>query len=66
MKIPTLNKVTNSEHNHGMQEGLIHLHAGSMETNSITFTPIEKGTYEFLCTVPGHKELGMVGKIIVK
>lgn len=24
------------------------------------------GTYEFLCTIPGHKESGMVGKLVVK
>lgn len=24
------------------------------------------GTYDFFCSVPGHKEAGMVGKLIVK
>jgi plastocyanin len=32
-----------------------------------TFTaPSQAGTYDFWCTVPGHKELGMVGKLEVK
>lgn len=32
-----------------------------------TFTaPSQAGSYDFLCTVPGHKELGMVGKLEVK
>lgn len=33
---------------------------------SVTFTPAKKGTYEFVCTVPGHKEAGMKGVLIVK
>ncbi|MDW8060067.1 MAG: cupredoxin domain-containing protein [Thermomicrobium sp.] len=32
-----------------------------------TFTaPSQAGTYDFWCTVAGHKELGMVGKLEVK
>ncbi len=32
-----------------------------------TFTaPSQAGTYDFWCTVPGHQELGMVGKLEVK
>lgn len=32
-----------------------------------TFTaPSQAGTYDTWCTVPGHKELGMVGKLEVK
>ncbi len=30
------------------------------------FIPGEPGTYYYICTVPGHRELGMVGKIIVE
>jgi nitrite reductase (NO-forming) len=29
------------------------------------FIPAEEGTYYYICTVPGHREQGMVGKIIV-
>ena len=35
-------------------------------TNFLTFTPTKPGTYEFFCTVPGHKEAGMVGTMVVK
>ncbi|MDR7484031.1 MAG: cupredoxin domain-containing protein [Armatimonadota bacterium] len=31
-----------------------------------TFTPARKGRFEFWCTVPGHKEVGMKGVLIVK
>ncbi|MEX0656016.1 MAG: plastocyanin/azurin family copper-binding protein [Nitrosopumilaceae archaeon] len=29
------------------------------------FIPTEEGTYYYICTVPGHREQGMVGKIII-
>lgn len=32
----------------------------------LTFVPGTPGTYEFFCTVAGHKEAGMVGTLIVK
>jgi uncharacterized cupredoxin-like copper-binding protein len=33
---------------------------------STTFTPARKGPLEFFCTVPGHKEVGMKGILLVK
>lgn len=27
---------------------------------------LEAGTYEIFCSIPGHKEAGMVGKLVVK
>lgn len=35
-------------------------------TGSVTFTPDKAGEFEVICDVPGHKEAGMVGTIIVK
>jgi uncharacterized cupredoxin-like copper-binding protein len=35
------------------------------QTASIELTPTAKGTYEFVCTVPGHKEAGMRGTLTV-
>jgi uncharacterized cupredoxin-like copper-binding protein len=32
----------------------------------LEFTPTEVGTYEFYCTVTGHKEAGMVGQLVVE
>lgn len=31
----------------------------------LEFTPTEAGEYEYYCTVPGHKEAGMVGTLVV-
>ena len=36
------------------------------ETNGANFTAPPAGAYVFLCTVPGHQEAGMVGKLIVR
>lgn len=35
------------------------------ESGSSTFVPTSEGTFYYICTVPGHREMGMVGKIIV-
>jgi len=40
---------------------VLHVAVQPNETNQLTFTPTKPGTYEFYCTVPGHKEAGMVG-----
>ena len=29
-------------------------------------TPMKSGTYQLYCSIPGHKESGMIGKIVVK
>ena len=57
--------IMGSKHNHGGKKDLLHLHATSENTETLTFTLTESGVYEFYCTVPGHKELGMVGQFIV-
>ncbi|MFC5591649.1 plastocyanin/azurin family copper-binding protein [Sporosarcina soli] len=65
IKVPSLPIDNGSEHNHGTGNNVIHLHASPKSTETLTFTPTESGVYEFICTVPGHKESGMVGKFIV-
>lgn len=39
--------------------------AGAGEKASIEFAPDKPGVYEIVCTLPGHKSAGMVGKIEV-
>jgi uncharacterized cupredoxin-like copper-binding protein len=36
------------------------------QTATFEFTPTQAGTFNFICDVPGHKEAGMVGKIVVQ
>jgi uncharacterized cupredoxin-like copper-binding protein len=42
----------------------IKLHTTPGETKSTT-AELKAGSYEFYCSIPGHKEAGMVGKLTV-
>ncbi len=44
---------------------LIHLHAGPKGTDAGTYQLDTPGSYEVLCTIPGHTEAGMVGTLVV-
>lgn len=44
---------------------LIHLHAGPKGSDAGTYQLDKPGTYDVLCTIPGHTEAGMVGKLVV-
>ena len=46
-------------------EGVVAAHAEPGTTATVIFTPTEVGEYELACTIPGHKEAGMVGKLVV-
>jgi len=35
------------------------------QTTTLEFTPTAAGTFEYVCTIPGHKEAGMKGTINV-
>lgn len=41
------------------------VHTTANEVGSIVFKANKKGTYNFYCTISGHKEAGMVGTLIV-
>jgi uncharacterized cupredoxin-like copper-binding protein len=53
-------------HEMGHDEPQLHVAATAGTSNTIEFTPTTPGTYEFFCTVAGHKDAGMVGTLIVK
>ncbi len=58
--------VTDGEHgNEHDSDAALAVHADAGDDSSITFVANEAGTYEFYCTVPGHKDSGMVGTLIV-
>jgi uncharacterized cupredoxin-like copper-binding protein len=43
----------------------LHVAALGGASATLDFTPTKPGTYEFWCTVPGHKEAGMTGTLVV-
>lgn len=44
----------------------VHIHIMENTTGSGTFAASAAGTFEYSCSVPGHKELGMVGTLTVQ
>jgi uncharacterized cupredoxin-like copper-binding protein len=56
-----------SEHNFTVTE--LNATSGNVppgETRTFTFNSGAPGEYQFFCSIPGHKEAGMVGKLIVQ
>ncbi|WP_236841198.1 cupredoxin domain-containing protein [Brevibacillus formosus] len=57
---------SSKEHHHGTKaEGVVHLHAKPGESVESVWRILEEGTYEFYCTIPGHKESGMSGRLLL-
>lgn len=55
------------EHNFTVDEADVDYSVASGESDEFTFTaPSEAGEYEIYCKVPGHREAGMVAKLIVE
>ncbi|WP_238579148.1 cupredoxin domain-containing protein [Neobacillus niacini] len=67
-EIPFVKKDDGEGHQHGHTEteADFHLHAPAKKQTKVTFTPLREGTYSFYCTIPGHKENGMTGILIVQ
>jgi uncharacterized cupredoxin-like copper-binding protein len=66
-KIPAKVKEEHSDmHDMGGKMPDLHVSVDAGKTGEVTFTPTEAGTYTFYCTVPGHKDAGMQGKLVVK
>ncbi len=56
------------EHDSGAQVSLqpLHIAAEANDHGELVFQATEAGEYEFYCSVPGHREAGMVGTIIIE
>lgn len=52
-------------HHAGATPDMLVVHVTASGNGSITFHTDEKGTFAFYCTIPGHKDAGMVGKMTV-
>ena len=65
----TVNLVNNgaAAHNFTIEElGVSSGDYAAGQTGTVEFTaPAEPGKYEYVCTIPGHREAGMVGTLIV-
>ncbi|WP_101842567.1 plastocyanin/azurin family copper-binding protein [Halobacillus sp. Marseille-P3879] len=54
-------EMTAGGHSHDNANPNIHLHTNGGESQTVSFIAAESGTYQFICTLPGHKEAGMFG-----
>ena len=52
-------------HHAGVTPSTFIVHTMANENGSITFRTEQKGTYQFYCSLPGHKDAGMVGEMTV-
>ncbi len=50
----------------GASEAAVHAAVQAGSSTTLELTVSEPGTYTFFCSVPGHKEAGMIGELIVK
>lgn len=55
-----------AEHDMAGMETTLHAAVEPGQESTIEFKATQAGTYTFNCSVAGHKEAGMVGKLIVK
>jgi len=61
----TVTNVGNVQHTFTIPDLEVNLILASGQTLTADFTPTESGSFELLCTVPGHKEAGMVATVEV-
>lgn len=50
---------------HAIEKGNLHIHVKPGQHDSLTFKPLESGSFSYWCTLPGHKEAGMAGSFTV-
>ncbi len=66
-KVEVMSMQEGAAHDTGDMESqmTMHMAVDASTTETLEFTPTDTGTYEFYCSVEGHKAAGMVGKLIV-
>ena len=64
----TINLVNSGALTHSFDIDELNVHSGDYaagQSGTVTFNSGAPGEYEFYCAIPGHRESGMAGKIIV-
>lgn len=69
MSLPMTGMRSQSAGSHDMggrvNEPQLHVTATSGKNGWVEFTPMQAGTYDVFCTVPGHREAGMTAQLVV-
>jgi uncharacterized cupredoxin-like copper-binding protein len=53
------------DHSFVIDELDINVHLSPGEIDNFSFVLNEAGNYDFICGIPGHEEVGMVGEIVI-
>ena len=64
----TINLVNSGALTHSFDIDELNVHSGDYaagQSGTVTFNSGAPGEYEFYCAIPGHREVGMAGKLIV-
>ena len=56
----------NAPHSFDIDALHVHVPAAPGEQRLVRFTPTKPGTYTFYCAIPGHREMGMEGRLVVE
>ena len=56
---------SSAQHSFDIDALNVHVPAAAGKQSLILFKPTASGTYTFYCSIPGHREAGMVGKLVV-
>lgn len=66
-KIPAKVKAEHGDkHEMGGKKPDLHVSVDGGKSGSIEFTATKEGTYTYYCAVPGHKEAGMSGTLVIR
>jgi uncharacterized cupredoxin-like copper-binding protein len=67
-EIPATNVVERSAgaHTHTTPPADVHVMVDKGRTATLIFTPTQAGTFDFWCSLPGHREAGMEGRFTVE
>lgn len=66
LEVEVMSGGASSEEHGGGDGNTLALHTPADNTGSIVFMAMDPGTYEFYCTIAGHKDAGMVGTLTVE
>ncbi len=64
LKLVNQGNLSHNLHLHGVDTKTETVQGGASDT--VEFTATEAGTVRFFCNVPGHKEAGMKGRMVVE
>lgn len=66
MPVMDVDEGMGAEHEMDEEMTALHMAVDAGDKGKIAFTPKEPGEYEFYCSVTGHAQAGMIGKLIVE